>query len=529
MRFESFSTDSRELLGAYLAHTHRTADGVLKKGRRLTANDIQQLRAAGITTVTAAVLESTDVHEDAAATEIAGLFRDEHIAIGTAHTGRVNLAARAAGVVRIDAAVIDAANAIDESVTIATVRNDQVVASGAMIATIKIIPFAVPHDVLARVAACLTGKSPIALHAFEPRNVGLLLTTLAHVPTRLLDRASVAQRERVRRLGGTLTLERRCHHDVAEVASAIHALRQDGAEVILVLGASAIVDRRDTIPAALVQCGGHVTQLGMPVDPGNLLMLGELGDIPVIGMPGCARSLAPSGLDLVLQRIFASLPVDASVIRGMGVGGLYKPHHHDMGAPRETAVGGVVLAAGLSSRMGSNKLLLPVDGKPMVAHIVDAFLASRTGATVVVTGHEPDAVHAALVGRDVTFVHNPDYAEGLAASVRYGIRAVDELGLDGAVIGLGDMPFVTSATIDKLIDAFEGGPGICVSAYRRKRGNPVLWAARHFAALMTLEGDTGGRSLFARHADDLVEVDVDEEGVMLDVDTPESAAVLVGR
>jgi molybdenum cofactor cytidylyltransferase len=182
----------------------------------------------------------------------------------------------------------------------------------------------------------------------------------------------------------------------------------------------------------------------------------------------------------------------------------------------------VVLAAGLSRRMGeANKLLLEVEGGPMVARCVDAVLGSAARPVVVVTGHEQARVRAALAGRELIFVHNPEPAQGLATSLRTGIAALgDELA--GAVVCLGDMPWVHAGQIEALLAAFAASDerSICVPTFDGKRGNPVLWPARYFAEIRALTGDSGARSLLAAHADEVCYVPVSNPGVTLDVDTP---------
>lgn len=187
-------------------------------------------------------------------------------------------------------------------------------------------------------------------------------------------------------------------------------------------------------------------------------------------------------------------------------------------APRVAAV---VLAAGRSTRMGGrNKLLAPLDGRPVVARVVDAALASRAAPVVVVTGHEAPGVVAALAGRDVVFAHNPEHAQGLSTSLRAGLAALPP-GTDGALVCLGDMPWLAPAHLDRLIDAFTAAQPVCVPARPDGRpGNPVLWPARHFAALRALDGDTGGRALLQRFANEVLTVAVDDAAIYRDVDTP---------
>lgn len=182
-----------------------------------------------------------------------------------------------------------------------------------------------------------------------------------------------------------------------------------------------------------------------------------------------------------------------------------------------TRIAALVLAAGRSQRMGAaNKLLMEIDGAPMVARVVVAALASKAEPVLVVTGHEADAVGAALADLEITLIHNPNYAEGLSTSLAAGLTAMPE-DIDGAVICLGDMPWVGAAVIDSLIDGFDE-QGICLPTHRGRRGNPVLWAKRYFAEMQAIEGDRGARDLIAKHADRVREIECDGS-VLRDVDT----------
>lgn len=527
---------SPELEGAILAHTHRLpAGGAFKKGRRLSADDLERLRAAGASQLTVAVLEADDVHEDEAAARVARLVADSSLIRTEAHTGRVNLLAKAPGLVELDRALIDAINDVSEEVTVATVEPFSVAPAKVMVATIKVIPFAVDQAVLGAIERAVGHQTAaIRVRPFRSRSVGLVLSQLPGMSASLLQKASDVQRARVGALGSRIARELRCDHEADSIAHAIEMLSAEGCDPILVLGASAIVDRRDVIPEALERCGGQVVHLGMPVDPGNLLMYGRYDDAVVLGLPGCARSLNPSGFDFVLQRVLADLPVASSTIKGLGVGGLLKeipsrPQPRSMKKTKgETPrVAGVILAAGMSRRMGQhNKLLLEVEGVPLVRRVAQAMVSSRANPVWVVVGHEADEIRKALAGLDLQFAENPDYAEGMSTSLRKGIEAVGDV--DGAVIGLADMPWITEKHIDALLDAFDpaGESTICVPMYGRKRGNPVLWSAIHFPQLLTLEGDVGGKVLFERFPASICYVAVADPSVNVDVDTPEALANL---
>ena len=531
----------REAVGAVLAHTLRAGDRVLKKGRVLSASDVEALAASGHGEVVCARLDPGELAEDAAAARIATALTGPGTRLERTHTGRTNLHAAVDGLVVVDAAAIARANAIDEAITVATVPALAPARADEMVATVKIIPFAAREAAVDAVEQAVRGA--VAVQPWRGCRGGLVLTRFAGTPPVLLDRAAAAQRTRMLRCGGALAGELRVAHDADEVAAAIRRLAADGLDPILVLGASAIMDRRDVIPAALERAGGEIVRLGMPVDPGNLLMLGRLGEISVIGVPGCARSLKPSGFDWVLQRVCAGVPVTAGDVAAMGVGGLldeitvrpWPRSEAPAGADGWTdsraqpGIAAVVLAAGRASRMGSNKLIAELDGEPIVRRTVRAVLGSRARPVVVVTGHEAEAVRAALAGLDVQFAHNPDFALGMSTSLRVGVVAAGAVA--GALICLGDMPRLEARHLDTVIDAYRSGEPdeIVVPTCDRKRGNPVLWPQAYFAEIAELTGDVGARALVDRHAEQVRLLAIDDPAILVDVDTPAALAELRGR
>ncbi len=525
--------------GAVLVHGLRRDGVILKKGRVLDGGDIGRLRTAGVLSVTVARLEAGDVAEDEAAGRLAEAAGGPSISLGTPFTGRCNLFAEARGLAVIDRARLDSLNRVDKSVTIATVEPFAPVEPGDLVATVKIIPLAVNEAVL---EACITNSSGlIRVAAYSPKTAGLIQTILPGTKERLLDKAVEGLGRRLAHLGGTLERDIRCDHDEESVAKALGEMTDAGVDLVLVLGASATVDRRDVVPAAIVQAGGAVAHFGMPVDPGNLTLLARLRHMPVIGLPGSARSPRIHGFDWLLRRIMADVEVGSDDIMAMGAGGLLKeinqrplprveasPRiHNDL--PHAPRIAAVILAAGQSRRMGlSNKLLSEIDGKAMVAHVMAAVDASRAGPVVVVTGHDDAAVRDALTSHNVSFVHNPDYETGLSTSLAAGLAALPG-DIDGAVVCLGDMPKIDPALIDRLIDAFDpdAGRAICLPTHQGKRGNPVLWAARFFPEMQVVEGDVGARHLIGEHSYMVHEVDCADDSVLIDVDTPETLAALV--
>jgi molybdenum cofactor cytidylyltransferase len=522
----------KDARGATAVHTIRQGDLVLKKGTLIGPAEIAALEAAGIKDVVVAQLEPGDVSEDVAAAEIAKKVAGPGVHIDRAFTGRANLFAETAGVLVVDKDAIDRLNRVDEAITFATLPAFKPVVAGEMIATVKIIPFAVAKS--ARDAALAGVTQPLLRVApYRVRKVGVVSTLLPGLAPKVIEKTLKITTERLAPAGASIVAERRVPHERAALARALDEVLKAGAELAIVFGASAIADRRDVIPSALEAIGGHVEHFGMPVDPGNLLMIGDADGRPVLGAPGCARSPKENGFDWVLMRLLAGLPVPRQDITGLGVGGLLmeivtRPQPRTEPAPEKgRAIAAVVLAAGQSSRMGGpNKLLAEIGGRPLVRHVVDAALGSRARPVLVVTGHQRDKVEAALAGLPVKFVHNPHFADGLGTSLKAGIAALAGLPaeVDGAVVCLGDMPQVDASLIDRLIGAFDPDHGalVVVPTIDGKRGNPVVWSRRFFPDLMAVEGDVGARYLIGRYTEAVAEVPLTGTAALTDVDTPEA-------
>ncbi len=524
----------REAAGGVAVHSIRKAGFVLKKGTVVGEAEIAALERAGIREIVVARLEPSDVPEDVAAAEIAAAVAGEGVRADRAFTGRANLFAETAGVLVVDKAAIESLNLIDESITFATLPAFKPVVEGEMIATVKIIPFAVAADARDRaLAAAGKAKPLIRVAPYRVRKVGVVSTVLPGLADKVIDKTLKVTAERLAPAGATIVAEKRVPHERQALAAAVDEVLKAGAELVIVFGASAIADRRDVIPSAVEAVGGRIEHFGMPVDPGNLLLVGDVAGRPLLGAPGCARSPKENGFDWVLMRLLAGLKVSRADITGMGVGGLLmeivtrpQPRAEPAVAPakKEPRIAAVILAAGRSTRMGGpNKLIAEIGGKPLVRIAAEQAIASRATPVVVVTGHQREQVEAALDGLAVTIVHNPSFAEGLGTSLRTGIGAVPS-DVDGAIICLGDMPQVDAALIDRLIAAFdpEKGALVVLPTIDGKRGNPVLWARRFFPDLVAVEGDVGARHLIGAYSEAVVEVPVTGRAALIDVDTPEA-------
>jgi molybdenum cofactor cytidylyltransferase len=517
-----------EALGGVVAHTVRQDDFVLKKGVVLSPGHIEAMRRIGIEAITVALMEPSDLTENEAAGRIAKVLAGAYVTVEPAFTGRANLFAQTGGVLEIDTKCINNINSLDEAITLATLPHMRRISPGEMIATVKIIPFAVADKLVEQ--ACAKAENAVRILPFGRKKITVISTLLPSLKASVVDKTLQVLAERLRGMGQTVPAQdRRVAHQTAAITQAICDAMTGGAELIIIFGASAITDRRDLVPSAIVEAGGRIEHLGMPVDPGNLLLIGEVNGVPVIGAPGCARSPKENGFDWVLERVLAGLTVTRADIQAMGVGGLLmeifsrpQPRTAAVHAPA-LPVAAVVMAAGRSTRMGTNKLLALLKGKPLVRHVVEAALASRASPVLVVTGHQDGEVRSVLDGLDVTFVHNADFAAGMAGSVAAGVAAVGNEHA-GAVILLGDMPLVTPALINRLIDCFGERDGLSavVPVAGGRRGNPVLLSRSLFAQVMQLTGDSGARMLLEQAGDMVAEV-------LVDVDTRKALEALTSR
>jgi molybdenum cofactor cytidylyltransferase len=526
--------------GAILAHSLRFGTTALKKARVLSHTDLELIASAGITQIVVARLEAGDVGEDEAARRVAAAVAGDEIEPAAPFTGRANLFAKSRGLLVFDRERLDRLNLVDEAITFGTLPPFAVVEPRMMVGTVKIIPFAAPAEAVERCVEAARSEGPLLRVApFLPRSVGLIQTRLPGLKESILDKTREVTERRLKALSCRLVLEERCGHATAELAALIRDAMGHGIDILLIHGASAILDRRDVIPAALIVAGGRIDHFGMPVDPGNLLLLGHVGERVVLGLPGCARSPKVNGFDWVLERLVAGLPVGRAEIMRMGSGGLLaeipsRPlpraeatratERKSEAKPQGPRIGALLLAAGQSRRMGGpNKLLAEIDGVPMVARVAQRLLASRARPVIAVLGNQADAVDTVLGKLPIDRVRNPEFAAGLSTSLKRGIAALPS-DLDGVIICLGDMPLISGRHLDRLIAAFNPleGRAIIVPTRRGKRGNPVLWSRQFFPEMTGLAGDVGAKHLIGEHAELVAEVEMDDDAVLVDIDTPDA-------
>jgi molybdenum cofactor cytidylyltransferase len=516
--------------GALLAHTTHAGALKLRKGHVLRGADIEGLRAAGVKSVTVARLEAGDIDENTAAERIGRILQFAGIKVGAASTGRVNFHAEEAGIFVVDAELITAMNLVDSSVTVATVKPFDRVNEGQMVVTVKIIPFVVSEPVMAALTELACKRLAFRVQHFTGSRIGLVQTMLPSLKSTVLDKTRAIVERRILGNHGILTAELRVAHQSKPLSAAIRELHKTN-DIVLVFGASAVVDAGDIVPSAIIEAGGTVHQIGMPVDPGNLLILAELEGKSVIGAPGCARSPKENGFDWVLDRLMAELPVTRRDLVSMGVGGLLmeipaRPQLRDPPSAKSSAeVAIAVLAAGQPSRSArASQQPATLDGVSLIRRSTLAAIEAGGSPVVVVLGHQASECAQALGGLDVILAVNDDYGSGLASSLQCAVRRLPP-SAEGAMILLADMTYVSAQDLRRLIGAFQkAGAGSVVRAtFNGKRGNPVILPRIMFDEVFTLAGDVGARHLIERGDLSIIEVELGE-AASLEADAPEASS-----
>lgn len=539
MKFGEFPVAGAE--GLMLAHAVKLPERTLRKGHRVSRADVEALTQAGIASVTAARIEAGDLDEDEAARRLAATIAPDHLRFSEAATGRVNVYAASDGLFIADRRVVDRVNRIDPAITLACLADHVRVRAGDMVATFKIIPLAVPGIKVEAACDALSAAAAFEVKPFRQYAVSLIATELPSLKPAVMEKTTRVLERRLAVYGNQLAREQRVPHRqgslAVEIARALEA-PDNSPKLVIVFGASAVIDGDDVIPAAIRQAGGEILSVGMPVDPGNLIVLGRIGETYIVGAPGCARSPKENGFDWILDRILAGEKPDARDLTSMGVGGLLmeiesRPRPRESSEDhRPATVAVVILAAGKASRMGeggAHKLLAEFDGEPLVRRAAKTALATNAAPVVVVTGHRQSEIVAALSGLDVTAVENPDYASGMASSLVSGFSAAPARYSDGVLVMLADMPGVTTADLNLLIAAFRSASGRAIvrAVSLGKRGNPVILPRLLGDAVMRLEGDVGARHIIETSGLPVIDVDIGE-AAHLDVDTPEAVVAAGG-
>ena len=318
MRFGEVALD--EAAGAILAHKlYEGAKLILNKGHVLDEADIERLRGLGIERLVVMRLGADDLDENAAAVRIGAAVCGDHLSMRAPGVGRANITAAARGVLHINLPLLERINLLHDGITIATLPARSLVPEGEMAALVKVVPFAAPEAHVAEIERICAGETVLHLRPLLRKRVALIVSGTEPTRERLLRGFHEPVRRRIEGWGSELLTPIFVQHNAKSIAD---ALRQTDADLILVASISAIIDRRDVVPEAVKLAGGDICVHGVPVDPGTLLLLGYLGETPVVGAPGCIKSLKTNVIDWILPRLLTGERLTRADLLLMGHGGL---------------------------------------------------------------------------------------------------------------------------------------------------------------------------------------------------------------
>lgn len=512
-------------LGLILAHSISKDNVKIKKGTILEKLHIKKLFEIGVKKIFTVKLDKDDIFENEAAKEIGKVFfSKENVRVGKSFSGRVNIFSTSLGIFNVNEKVINKSNSVNYSLTIATLSNNSVVSPGQIIATIKVIPYGVKKSVLNKFLKILN-QNTLTIFDVKLRNVSLIVTQRENNSNYLNDKIIDSVNHRLFKLGIRLNEIHFCKHDKNALANLLEKISFD---LVLILLATATTDINDIGPSAIKLIKGKIIRFGMPVDPGNLLFLGQTrNEKMVIGLPGCIKSKSLNGADWIIERLVCGMTINNEMISSMGVGGLLKEISN---RPRPRIIESfskikkidiMLLAAGKSTRMQKeDKLLLKKNNKSLLQTSVEECTKANLNKVHVILGYNKDSRKKILKNFDVNVCFFEGYEEGIGASIRYGMQFIKPE-VDAVIISLADMPKVKHDLYLRLIEKFNKNKNneICrLFSSSEKAGHPILFSKRFFENLRSLTGDTGAKELIKDSQEYLCKIYCDDDSPIYDID-----------
>lgn len=522
-----------DALGVELTHPVKCQDKTLKKGHVLTSSDIGRLKYAGIKTVVGARFSSNDIHPETAADILLKTMVGDYLRYTLPdESGYCEVFADIDGVFVFDPDRLKRLNAHCEDFCVITVQPYLPVYKGQLVANLRLFSPAVDADVLNQAITKISGTGAlfkIAPYAFC--KIGYVRTVAAGTTPDPID--ADALEKRFAAYGFSIVHSTMCAHDSESVEKAVRDALDARAGIVLVESPFPPLNREDTVPKAFKESAADIDQLGWCLDTGVPLVLGHKGDAKLLGF--CAGDADQPALDVLLRYLATgSLPATDTLpmfaMNGISLSRMTKritPEQMEnsvsVGAVSDSEkIAVVILAAGASRRMiGSNKLLEPLNGLPMIEHAVRSALLSEADYVVAVTGHDAMFVERRLEKYDVKIVRNPDYVSGVLGSIRLGL-AVLPPDIAGAVILPADMPAFTEEYINRLIDAFDAKskrPPVVLPTFDGIRHNPVLWPRDLFKVAKPVPEDAHWTPALIEHTDYIREIPLKDDLPLTDINT----------
>ena len=319
MQFGSIKLEKSE--GSILAHSIKLENLNISKGTLLTENHIMDLRSKGVQSVVVARLENGDIEENKSAIIVSKAFSHNSLIFSKANTGRINIFSKHDGLLIYSVSSLISFNLIDEGIALALLTQNSFVKKKQLIGTLKVIPYSLPKKTILKFRRF---ENLIIIKAVKEKKFSLIQTSHKNMKESLYKKTSIETKKRVENLSCFLLDDTICEHNEKELTSKISSIIKKDIDILLISCASAVSDRNDILPKSIMNLGGNIIHFGLPVDPGNLLILASLNNKLIVGMPGCARSPSLNGLDLILRMLVTDIKIDKKIIASLGVGGLLK-------------------------------------------------------------------------------------------------------------------------------------------------------------------------------------------------------------
>ena len=319
MQFGSVKLDKSE--GSILAHSIKLENLNIRKGTILSEKHIIDLSNKGVKTVVVARLENGDIEENKSAIIISKAFTNNSLILSKANTGRINIFSKHDGLLRYNFSSIINFNLIDEGIALSLLAQNSFVKKKQLIGTLKVIPYSLPKKTILKFSGF---ENLIIVKPFKQKKFSLIQTSYSNIKKSFFEKTITETKKRVENLGGSLVDDIICEHNGKELTSKIETIIDKDIDILLISCASAVSDRNDILPKSIMDLGGDIIHFGLPVDPGNLLILASLNNKFLVGMPGCSRSPSLNGLDLILRMLTAEININKQIIASLGVGGLLK-------------------------------------------------------------------------------------------------------------------------------------------------------------------------------------------------------------
>ncbi len=474
--------------------------------------------------------DNNDWHEQKITEQLANDFLGENIKCEITKSGRVNFIAKIDGILHFNTENLDKFNELTPEITMATRPYCTQIYQGEIVASCKIIPYFVAGNIVKK-SMVLAKKSCLNISPLQGGKAHLIFTYLEEIPPQKLQKSAQIFQKRLLKYNYEVGKISNVRHHCQELSEFLTQIPPKDFDLIAIMGAVSIADINDIVPKALINCGGKIIRYGMPVDPGNLLLLGEISNCPFLGLPGCAKSPKFNGLDFILQRLAARINITSKDIAQLGKIGLL-PENYDRGALRAVNYPVAskpliaILAAGKGERMAQDlaKPLTIFRDKALLEWVIDNInqaLPSKDIIIIVNDSPQGKQVQEFCLTKQYKFIINNQYNEGIASSLRLAVNYASQTH-SALMVFLADMPNITPKTIATIWQEFQRDTQNIMAVqpkFGSQLGHPVVFNPRIFSELAKLSGDTGAKTFMENLSDYRRIIDTLDAGVIQDGDT----------